>query len=69
MLYVAVEARASNLAFNEAEEAEGRAGIERPIKSAGPNYLGTALGIADAVAITAVAAWAHRALERRRARA
>ena len=69
VLYVAVEARASNLAFNEAEEAEGRAGIERPIKSAGPNYLGTALGIADAVAITAVAAWAHRALERRRARA
>ena len=68
VLYLAVEARATNLAYNEAAAEGGRAGIERPIKRAGLNWVGTALAIADAVALTGVAAWAHRALARRRVR-
>ena len=68
VLYMSVEARAANLAHNEAAAADGREGIERPIKRPGANYLGTALGIADAAALVCVVAWGHRALERRRAR-
>ena len=63
-----VEARSANLAYNESAAAEGRPLIERPLKREGVNYLGTALGIADAVALIGVVAWGHRALERRRAR-
>ena len=68
VLYMSVEARSANLAYNESAAAEGRPLIERPIKREGVNYLGTALGIADAVALIGVVAWGHRALERRRAR-
>ena len=68
VLYMSVEARSANLAYNESAAVEGRPLIERPIKREGVNYLGTALGIADAVALIGVVAWGHRALERRRAR-
>lgn len=68
VLFMSVEARATNLAYNEAAAAEGLPGIERPIKRAGADYLGTALGIADAVALIGIVAWAHGALERRRMR-
>ena len=46
----------------------GESGIERPVKTQGFNYVGTALAIADAVAGVGVIAWVHRALARRRAR-
>ena len=48
VLYMSVEARSANLAYNESAAVEGRPLIERPIKREGVNYLGTALGIADA---------------------
>ena len=66
VLYALVEARATNLAYNEVAVAEGDPVIERPVKTGGPNYLGTALALADAVAFTGAAVWAHYALERRR---
>ena len=68
VLYCWLNARVANLAYNEAAAEVGEAGIERPLKTEGFNYVGTALAIADAVAGIAVVAWAHRALERRRAR-
>lgn len=68
VLYVALEARAANLAYNESAVAEGREPIDRPVKTAGFNYVGTALALADAAACIGVVAWAHGALERRRAR-
>ena len=66
VLYVWLEARAANLDYNAAAAEAGTAPIERPVKTAGPNYVGTALAMADAVAATSVVAWAHRALRRRR---
>ena len=66
VLYALVEARATNLAYNEVAVAEGNPVIERPVKTAGPNYLGISLALADAVAFTGAAAWVHRALERRK---
>ena len=67
VLYMSVSARAANLAHNEAAEAEGLPGIERPVKGAGFDYVGTALALADAAALIGVVAWGHRVLERRRA--
>ena len=66
VLYCWLNARVANLAYNEAAAEVGEAGIERPLKTEGFNYVGTALAIADAVAGIAVVAWVHRALERRR---
>ena len=66
VLYLAVEARTTNLAYNEAAAAEGRETLDRPVKRSGFNYLGTALALADAVALTGAAAWAHHVLGRRR---
>lgn len=68
VLYVVVEARATNLAHNEAASASGGQPIERPTKTEGPNYLGTSLAVADAVAFTGAVCWVHRALARRRDR-
>ena len=66
VLYLAAEARATNLAYNEAAAAEGRETLDRPVKRSGFNYLGTALALADAVALTGAAAWAHHMLGLRR---
>lgn len=68
VLYTWLNARATNLAYNEAAASVGEPGIERPVKTQGFNYVGTALAIADAVAGVGVIAWAHRVLERRRMR-
>ena len=68
VLYVWLNARASNLAYNEAAAQTGAAPIDRPIKTEGFNYVGTALALADAVAAVGTIVWVHRALERRRAR-
>lgn len=68
VLYVWLNARATNLAYNEAAQEAGDPTIERPIKTTGYNYLGTALALADAAVGIAAVAWAHRALERRRGR-
>ena len=68
VLYAWLNARATNLAYNEAAASVGEPGIERPVKTQGFNYVGTALAIADAVAGVGVIAWVHRALARRRAR-
>ena len=67
VLYTWLNARATNLAYNEAAASVGEPGIERPLKTQGFNYVGTALAIADAVAGVGAVAWVHRALERRRA--
>ena len=66
VLYMILEARATNLLYNESAAAEGLPTIERPIKTDGGNTLGVALGLADAAAMIGVIVWAHRALERRR---
>lgn len=66
VLYLALEARATNLVYNEAAEAAGGETLERPVKRPGFNYLGTALALADAAAFTGAAVWAHCALQRRR---
>ena len=66
VLYLAVEARATNLAYNEAAEAAGGETLERSVKRPGFNYLGTALALADAAAFTGAAVWVHCALRRRR---
>ena len=68
VLYAWLNARATNLAYNEAAASVGEPGIERPVKTQGFNYVGTALAIADAVAGVGVIAWVHRTLARRRAR-
>lgn len=68
VLYMLVEARTANLAYNESAAEAGLPLIERPVKRSGANYLGTALALADAAALTGVIVWAHRALERRRGR-
>ena len=68
VLYTWLNARAINLAYNEAAASVGEPGIERPVKTQGFNYVGTALAIADAVAGVGVIAWVHRALARRRVR-
>lgn len=68
VLYTWLNARATNLAYNEAAASVGEPGIERPVKTQGFNYVGTALAIADAVAGVGVIAWAHRVLERLRMR-
>nr|WP_239471515.1 glycoside hydrolase family 3 protein [Olsenella profusa] len=68
VLYVWLSAREANLSYNESAAEAGAPQIERPVKREGFNYVGTALALADAVAATAVAVRAHRALERRRAR-
>ena len=68
VLYTWLNARATNLAYNEAAASVGEPGIERPVKTQGFNYVGTALAIADAVAGVGVIAWVHRALARRRGR-
>ena len=68
VLYTWLNARATNLSYNEDAAMNGTEGIERPIKTTGVQYLGIALAAADLVVGVAVAAWAHRALERRRAR-
>ena len=62
VLYTWLNARAENLAHNEAAAETGTAAIERPIKRSGYNYLGTALALADTVAMLGVIAWVHRRL-------
>lgn len=68
VLYVWLSAREANLAYNESAMEAGLPTIDRPVKTEGFNYVGTALALADAVALTGTVAWAHRALARRRAR-
>ena len=62
VLYTWLNARAENLAHNEAAAETGTGAIERPIKRSGYNYLGTALALADTVAMLGVSAWVHRRL-------
>ena len=62
VLYTWLNARAENLAHNEAAAETGTAAIERPIKRSGYNYLGTALALADTAAMLGVIAWVHRRL-------
>lgn len=68
VLYVWLSAREANLAYNESAIEAGLPTIDRPVKTEGFNYVGAALALADAVALTGTAAWAHRVLARRRAR-
>ena len=65
VLFMIVDARAANLAYNEAAREMGEPTIDRPVKTPGFNYVGTALALADAVALTTLCAWAHRVAERR----
>ena len=68
MLYVWLSAREANLSYNESAIEAGQHTIDRPVKTEGFNYVGTALALADAVALTGTVAWVHKALARMRAR-
>ena len=68
VLYAWLNARATNLAYNVSAREAGTPTLERPTKTTGFNYVGTALALADAVVGISVVAWTHRVLERRRAR-
>jgi beta-glucosidase len=66
VLYTWLNARETNLSYNEDAGANGGVPLERPVKAPGFDYMGTALAVADAVASLAVVGWVHRRLERRR---
>lgn len=68
VLYVWLNARAANLAYNESALENGMVTLNRPVKTEGFNYVGTALAFADLVVGVGVVAWIHRVLERRRTR-
>lgn len=68
VLYVWLSAREANLSYNESAIEAGQHTIDRPVKTEGFNYVGTALALADAVALTGTVVWVHKALARRRAR-
>ncbi len=56
VIYVWLNARVTNLEYNDAAEAAGMQAIDRPIKTAGVNYLGTVLAVVDAAAMLVAAA-------------
>lgn len=68
VLYTWLNARATNLDYNVAAREADAPTLDRPTKTDGFNYIGTALALADAVAGVTLVVAVNGRLERRRAR-
>ena len=68
VLYTWLNARATNLAYNQEAALDGSAQLTRPVKVPGVQYVSVALAWADLVCAVAVIRWAHRTWLRHRSR-
>lgn len=68
VLYTWLNARATNLAYNQEAALDGSAQLVRPVKVPGVQYVSVALAWADLVCGVAVVKWAHRTWKRWRVR-
>ena len=68
VLYTWLNARATNLAYNQEAALDGSAQLVRPVKVPGVQYVSVALAWADLVCGVAVIRWAHRTWLRHRSR-
>lgn len=68
VLYTWLNARATNLAYNQEAALDGSAQLVRPVKVPGVQYVSVALAWADLVCTVAVIRWAHRTWLRHRSR-
>ncbi|WP_418836161.1 glycoside hydrolase family 3 protein [Paratractidigestivibacter faecalis] len=68
VLYTWLNARATNLAYNQEAALDGSAQLVRPVKVPGVQYVSVALAWADLVCAVAVIRWAHRTWLRHRSR-
>lgn len=68
VIYSWLNARAENLAFNEAAEASGAATLERPTKTRGTSAVTLAVALVDAVALVGILLKAHHMIKRRKER-
>ena len=66
VIYSWLNARAENLAFNEAAEASGMTALERPVKTRGTSAVTLAVALVDAVALVGILLKAHHVLVRRK---
>ena len=68
VLYTWLNARATNLAYNQEAALDGSAQLTRPVKVPGVQYVSVALAWVDLVCAVAVIRWAHRTWLRHRSR-
>lgn len=68
VLYTWLNARATNLAYNQEAALDGSAQLTRPVKVPGVQYVSVALAWADLVCAVAVIRWVHRTWLRHRSR-
>ncbi len=68
VLYAWLNARATNLAYNQEAALDGSAQLVRPVKVPGVQYVSVALAWADLVCALAVIRWVRGVWQRRRAR-
>lgn len=68
VLYTWLNARATNLTYNQEAALDGSAQLTRPVKIPGVQYVSVALAWADLVCAVAVIRWAHRTWLRHRSR-
>ena len=68
VLYTWLNARATNLTYNQEAALDGSAQLTRPVKIPGVQYVSVALAWADLVCAVAVIRWAHRTWRRHRGR-
>ena len=68
VLYTWLNARATNLAYNQEAALDGSAQLVRPVKVPGVQYVSVVLAWADLVCAVAVIRWAHRTWLRHRGR-
>lgn len=66
VLYTWLNARATNLTYNQEAALDGSAQLTRPVKIPGVQYVSVALAWADLVCAVAVIRWAHRTWLRHR---
>ena len=68
VLYTWLNARATNLTYNQEAALDGSAQLTRPVKVPGVQYVSVALAWADLVCAVAVIRWVHRTWRRHRSR-
>ena len=68
VLYTWLNARATNLTYNQEAALDGSAQLTRPVKVPGVQYVSVALAWADLVCAVAVIRWVHRTWRRHRGR-